>query len=225
VRRYTAAEARALREAATPGPWRSAWNEPDDFDGPMIAGATGGVVVELWWDGPRTACAEPDAALIAAAPDLAATVEALEAELAEARLCLLAEAGDPAGAVGLHPGWVHRAVGWCLVLEVGEIPVVAVHRERPIMGEGACFIAWTQDLTRLRWTPINADLTDPQPGDVVRATDADGGVGAWLVLAREGDLVSWFGWVSAWDCDGMRNTETIAEWADWTEWTDVAVPS
>jgi len=68
-------------------------------------------------------------------------------------------------------------------------------------------------------------LTDPQPGDVVRATDADGGVGAWLVLAREGDLVSWFGWVSAWDCDGMRNTETIAEWADWTEWTDVAVPS
>lgn len=38
----------------------------------------------------------------------------LEADLAEARLCLLAEAGDPMGSEGLHPGWVHCPGGWML---------------------------------------------------------------------------------------------------------------
>ena len=132
MRRYTAAEARALLLAVEPGTSK-------------LARSAGLVTLRL------------------AARDLAATVEALEAELAEARLCLLAEAGDPGGAVGLHPGWVHRAAGWCIVLERQRTPVAAVHRERPIMGEGACFVAWTMDLTRLRWTPINADLTAASP--------------------------------------------------------------
>lgn len=43
-----------------------------------------------------------DAALIAAAPDLAATVEALEAEVAELRATLAADRGEPEGAL---PGW------------------------------------------------------------------------------------------------------------------------
>lgn len=67
-------------------------------------------------------------------------------------------------------------------------------------------------------------LTDPQPGDVVRARHGDN-VGAWLITARDGDLVSWFGWVRSWNCDGARATETIAEWADWADWQSVtAIP-
>ena len=111
MRRYTAAEARALREAATPGPWTFvvytkndaavyvAEEDPEKHEHPhaLVAGGVGG---------------HRDAALLAAAPDLAATVEALEAELAEARLCLLAEAGDPSGAVGLRGAFDWRPGGW-----------------------------------------------------------------------------------------------------------------
>ena len=115
MRRYTAAEARALREAASD---------------------------------PTTSTADHYRAnmeLRDAAGDLAATVESLEAELAEARLCLLAEARDPAGAVGLHPGWVHRAAGWCLLTQAGETPVAMLRRNRPALGEGSSDLSWTPE--------------------------------------------------------------------------------
>lgn len=107
MRRYTGVEARALREAATPGARdvdarRTRYNvirlptgAPDDG---------GDLLAECWSIG--------DARLFAAADGLAATVEALEAELIEARLCLLAEAGDPRGADGLRGTWEPRAGGW-----------------------------------------------------------------------------------------------------------------
>ncbi len=39
-------------------------------------------------------------------------VDALESQVAELRLCLLAEAGDPRGVVGLRTGWEPRAGNW-----------------------------------------------------------------------------------------------------------------
>lgn len=98
MRRYTGAEARALREA-------------------------GGSLLRL------------------AAPDLAATVEALEAELAEARLCLLAEAGERRGAEGLRGRWERRADRWCLVDGMG----VPTHFVKRAVNQGA-------DSTVLRWS-------------------------------------------------------------------------
>jgi hypothetical protein len=63
----TADEARVLREAATPGPWRVEGSSPSDFrlSIPRIGDVT-----------------RQDGLLAAAAPDLAATVEALHAEVA-----------------------------------------------------------------------------------------------------------------------------------------------
>lgn len=85
----SADEARGLLEKATPGPWRSGWDcadtgedvpliysvhpEPGDYDGKVVFG--------MWYDGPRTACTEKNAALLAAAPDLARTVIALHKRL------------------------------------------------------------------------------------------------------------------------------------------------
>ncbi len=95
----TADEARTLREAATPGPWRSAWDDPEpapvvDWRGGALIYSEGTspyddhachVVSHEWYDGPLTFCLQGDAALIAAAPDLAATVEALHAEVERLR--------------------------------------------------------------------------------------------------------------------------------------------
>jgi hypothetical protein len=95
----TAEEARALREAATPGPWRSAWDDPEPAPG--VDWREGAVIYregtsphddhachivsQEWYDGPLTTCLQDDAALIAAAPDLATTVEALHAEVERLR--------------------------------------------------------------------------------------------------------------------------------------------
>jgi hypothetical protein len=98
-RTITAEEARALREAATPGPWRSAWDDPEpapvvDWRGGAVIYREGTspdddkachVVSHEWYDGPLTFCLQGDAALIAAAPDLAATVEALHDEVERLR--------------------------------------------------------------------------------------------------------------------------------------------
>ncbi len=82
--RVTAEEARGLLEAATPGPWSS-----------RVAGMSDRVLAEPDEDGYTIVCAQPggrrgawgyNAALIAAAPDLAATVVALEADLAALRI-------------------------------------------------------------------------------------------------------------------------------------------
>lgn len=79
----------AMLAAATPGPWRSLWNDPEAasenyMGGIIVSGAEGEfVVLETWWDGPRTACTEPNAALIARAPALAAEVLDLRARVAE----------------------------------------------------------------------------------------------------------------------------------------------
>jgi hypothetical protein len=92
VKRYTGAEARALREAATPGARdietrRTRYNvirlptgAPDDG---------GDLLAECWSIG--------DARLIAAAPDLAATVEALEAERDAERAAVVAWLRERAG--------------------------------------------------------------------------------------------------------------------------------
>lgn len=87
-----AEDARGLLEKATPGPWRSGWDCADTGeDVPLIysvspdpGGHDGKVVFCMWYDGPRTACTEKNAALIAAAPDLARTVIALHARAEQA---------------------------------------------------------------------------------------------------------------------------------------------
>jgi hypothetical protein len=71
----TAEEARTLREAATPGPWSSL---------PLTVDLIGPVLVGL------RPLRDGDSDLLVAAPDLAATVEALHAEVERLR-ALLAE--------------------------------------------------------------------------------------------------------------------------------------
>lgn len=79
----------AIAEAATPGPWTSAWDdidlavEAEDGTATMIATAEGDQVMGTqYYDGPRLACKAPDARAIAsnrlAAP--AAMRRAIEAE-------------------------------------------------------------------------------------------------------------------------------------------------
>lgn len=92
MRRYTGAEAKALREAATPGPWR--WVENEDgrrCNEGGIYRADGDEACVLWlgdsepYENSCGVCESGrDRALCAAAPDLAATVEALEVELTAA---------------------------------------------------------------------------------------------------------------------------------------------
>jgi len=95
------------------------------------------------------------------APDLAATVEALEAERDEARLCLLAEAGDPRGAEGLHPGWVHRPGGWCLSDDGSASNMRAmVWRARPCDLDELAPLHWQRDFAwGERGKPVPAGLT------------------------------------------------------------------
>jgi hypothetical protein len=137
VRRYTAAEARALRGAATAGPWQR-----DGLDVLPSRIPSEGWLIAACGTSDSPDAAPYNAALIAAAPDLAATVEALEAELAEARLCLLAEAGDPAGAVGLRPFWQHSANGW--TLRIDGRSVAQVRRVHPPgnLPDAPSFLTW-----------------------------------------------------------------------------------
>jgi len=92
----SAEEARRLREAATPGPWRIT---DSDSIAPQVGGAWPVAIVpgdhddRPWdWDGegPIEPMPLADAALMAAAPDLARTVEHLHAELAAEREAVLA---------------------------------------------------------------------------------------------------------------------------------------
>lgn len=69
-------------EGHTPGPWRAAsWDaaapRPDD---PAIMAGDEPVVSLMWYDGPVLAVSEPDARLIAAAPDLLALCRELRIE-------------------------------------------------------------------------------------------------------------------------------------------------
>lgn len=82
-RTITAEEARALREAATPGPWRKS----DEWNVMVTAGTRYPVISagsnSMGWPVPHAT--RGNTALIAAAPDLAATVEALHAEVQRLR--------------------------------------------------------------------------------------------------------------------------------------------
>lgn len=79
-RTITAEEARALREAATPGPWL-ACGSTEVSTTPSGAPDDGGDLVAATYRITNTA-------LIAAAPDLAASVEALHAEVERLRALL-----------------------------------------------------------------------------------------------------------------------------------------
>lgn len=84
----TADEARVLREAATPGPWHVGRSALCDCLRPCM-----NVYAEHGEDVTRpcrSEVSEGDAPLLAAAPDLAATVEALHAEVARLRELLAA---------------------------------------------------------------------------------------------------------------------------------------
>lgn len=120
MKRYTGAEARALREAATAGPWHmehASGAPPGDEWGEVVsrlhpAGGAGAPVpgMRLTWTRRGVGVlAERNARLIAAAPDLAATVEAMDAEIAELRATLAAERGEPEGAL---PGWSPLGETW-----------------------------------------------------------------------------------------------------------------
>lgn len=87
---------KARLAAATPGPWRSAWDDGDPNADVTIRSLAPGldecasyVIVASWYDGPITLCLEADAAFIAAAPSdvaaLVAEVERLRALLSETR--------------------------------------------------------------------------------------------------------------------------------------------
>jgi len=107
----TADEARVLREAATPGPWRVT-----DYDTVAPSIGCGGWDIAVVhgdddgrpWDADDSEPVAPlplsDAALIAAAPDLAATVEAPHAEVARLR-ALVREAYREGFAASDEMGW------------------------------------------------------------------------------------------------------------------------
>lgn len=80
-RTITAEEARTLREAATPGPWenRTRGNDAELLIQPVVRATVD------HWARPKLHCSLGDRLLIAAAPDLAATVEALYAEVERLR--------------------------------------------------------------------------------------------------------------------------------------------
>lgn len=96
ARIYTAAEAEALREAATPGPWRTYGNAAhDDAPSDVWSIAHDGITLaeahsddRPQYDEETAEVVEADADLMAAAPDLAASVafHARRAERAEADL-------------------------------------------------------------------------------------------------------------------------------------------
>ena len=94
---YTAAEARALREAATPGPWFTSGDcQTGGLDyltvevpiGPT-ENVSAAVLASIRRYGRHKNMAEGNAAILAAAPDLCLTVEALEAERDRLRAALV----------------------------------------------------------------------------------------------------------------------------------------
>jgi hypothetical protein len=98
----SAAEARVLREAATPGPWHVGRSALCDCWRRCV-----NVYAEHGEDVTRpcrSEVSEADAPLLAAAPDLAATVEALHAEVARLR-ALVREAYREGFAASDEMGW------------------------------------------------------------------------------------------------------------------------
>jgi hypothetical protein len=95
----TADEARVLREAATPGPWHVGRSALCDCLRPCM-----NVYAEHGEDVTRPCrsdVSEGDAPLLAAAPDLAATVEALHAEVARLRASMQRISGVVAAVAGV----------------------------------------------------------------------------------------------------------------------------
>jgi hypothetical protein len=82
----TAEEARTLREAATPGPWSHS------ADGYVWGAPPEPISCAVW---------NADAAITAAAPDLAATVEALHAEVERLRTSMQRISGVVAAVAGV----------------------------------------------------------------------------------------------------------------------------
>lgn len=76
------------------------------------------------------------------AKSAAARVAALEADLAEARLCLLAEAGDPRGAEGLRGAWQHSATGWTLRKEGRAVAQVRRVHPPGNLPDAPSFLTW-----------------------------------------------------------------------------------
>lgn len=108
---YSAEEARALREAATPGPW-----DVSRVGGREVVGGVADVamVTDEWKNSAR---------LIAAAPDLAATVEALTAERDALRAIVEGRTTPPTEAEAA----AHDAAGgaWLIAWSRGDRPTVA----------------------------------------------------------------------------------------------------
>ena len=101
---YTGAEARALREAATAGAWAQSYREgtPGSFRMQVYPDADAdNTIATLHWHSVKTSSGhitdrDANAILIAAAPDLCRTIEALEARAvaAEARCAVLEDDQD-----------------------------------------------------------------------------------------------------------------------------------
>lgn len=98
----TADEARALREAATPGPWR------DDTFGQVIGQHNVSILRYDEEDGFGCVARQADGRLIVAAPDLAWTVEQLTAERDRLARMLAVERGDASQA---PEGWTAHYAG------------------------------------------------------------------------------------------------------------------
>lgn len=126
TRLVSAEEARGLLEGATPGPWRSQIAACDHGDAEEHAAIKGGGSLVV------TCVGDQDAGLIAAAPDLAATVIALSEERDRLRDILACERGekapegwrwagtfwttthDRARVASIGDGYAHTAIGqWC----------------------------------------------------------------------------------------------------------------
>ena len=136
-RTITAEEARTLREAATPGPWHVGRSALCDCLRPCV-----NVYAEHGEDVTRPCrsdVSEGDAPLLAAAPDLAATVEALHAEVARLQDRDAAYwSGYADGYGGGHTADTIRATVEALHAEVARLrELLAAHNNGHALGEVA----------------------------------------------------------------------------------------
>lgn len=152
---------RALCAAATPGPWVSAWDdEVADDETPLIrTGHGGSIVAGMWYDGPRGACLEADAAFIAAADPSTVVVllDAIEAAEAEADIVRLRAWSEEVPASEGSPSDI-RAAGWA----------VGVHNDYRIGNIAHTFWLFTKG----QWCVRGEGRTDAAALRVVRAAIA-----------------------------------------------------